>query len=263
MTDQHPEIAAHYEVFNEADRLMGDNQLEYLRTTEIIARHISPPPGVVADVGGGPGVYARWLIERGYSVRLFDIVPRHVDAAQGTNGHGRLAAELADARSVPMGDLSADAVLLLGPLYHLVERNDRLKALEEARRILRPGGTLFAAGISRFASAIDGVMQDFLADPVFRQIVERDLTDGQLRNPTNHPGYFTTAYFHRPQDLLDEVLEAGFGEAQILGVEGLGWALPQLDDVLEAEAARRRLFDILRRLETEPALLELVRIFWQ
>ena len=122
-------------------------------------------------------------------------------------------------------------------------------------RILRPGGTLFAAGISRFASAIDGVMQDFLADPVFGQIVERDLTDGQHRNPTNHPGYFTTAYFHRPQDLLDEVLEAGFGEAQILGVEGLGWALPQLDDVLEDEAARRRLFDILRRLETEPALL--------
>ena len=108
-----------------------------------------------------------------------------------------------------MSDASADIVLLLGPLYHLVEREDRIAALREAKRILRPAGTVFAAGISRFAPAIDGIVEDLIADPVFRRIVERDLTDGQHRNPTLNPRYFTTAYFHRPEDLLRETEEAG------------------------------------------------------
>lgn len=154
-----------------------------------------------------------------------------------------------------MRDASAHAVLLLGPLYHLTEREDRIQALREARRILRPDGVLFAAGISRFASAIDGVMRDLLVDPVFRQIVERDLIDGQHRNPTNHPHYFTTAFFHHPEELLDEVLEAEFVESDILAIEGIGWMVPNLGQVLDDGEARDRLLGVLRRLEAEPSLL--------
>jgi SAM-dependent methyltransferase len=255
MADPHPEIVAHYEVYNEADRLTKGNRLEFLRTGEIIERHLRPPPAVVADIGGGPGIYAAWLTQRGYRVHLFDPVPRHVEAARQTNDTGLLSAEIADARQVPMSEGSADAVLLLGPLYHLVARENRVEALQEARRILRPGGLLFAAAISRFASAIDGAVRDLLADPDFRQIVERDLADGQHRNPTNHLQYFTTAFFHRPEDLLGEVLDAGFVEAEILAVEGFGWAVPELEGVLGNDETRDRLFAILRRLEAEPALL--------
>jgi SAM-dependent methyltransferase len=154
-----------------------------------------------------------------------------------------------------LADASADVVLLLGPLYHLVERTDRIEALHEARRILRPDGVILAAGISRFASAIDGAVSGFLADPAFRQIVDGDLTDGQHRNPTGHPHYFTTAFFHRPEELLDEVREAGFTGVELLAVEGIGWAVPRLEQVLDDDEARGRLLDLLRRIETEPALL--------
>ena len=61
MSDHHLEIIAHYEVYEEANRLIKDNPLEFLRTAEIIKRSLNPPPGVIVDIGGGPGVYAAWL----------------------------------------------------------------------------------------------------------------------------------------------------------------------------------------------------------
>jgi ubiquinone/menaquinone biosynthesis C-methylase UbiE len=254
MTDPHPEIAAHYEVYDEIDRLTMKNRLEFLRTTEIIKRHLDSPPAVVADVGGGPGVYATWLAHQGYRVHLFDVVPRHVEAVLATETD-LVTAEIGDARRVALDDAFVDAVLLLGPLYHLVERKDRIAALQEARRILQPGGMVFAAGISRFASALEGAHSDLMADPEFRQMVDRDLIDGQHRNPNTNPAYFTTAFFHRLEELLAEVLEAGFVEAKILAVEGVGWTVPDLDQRLDDGEARDRLLDVLNRLESEPALL--------
>ncbi len=255
MTDLPPEIVEFYDAYNEADRLVKDNRLEFLRTVEIIERFIARPPAVVVDIGGGPGVYARWLVQRGYRVHLFDAVQRHVDAVRRSTENDRMTAEVADARRIPMDDAAADVVLLLGPLYHLVAREDRIRALREARRILRPGGVLLAAGISRFASAIDGAVRDLLADPNFRQIVDRDLIDGQHRNPTNHPAYFTTAFFHLPEELLAEVIEADLTEAKIVAVEGIGWAVPDLEQTLTNDPSRDRLLGLLRRLEAEPSLL--------
>src|SRR5437899_872411 len=81
----------------------------------------------------------------------------------------------------------------------------------EARRILKRGGVFFAAAISRFASLLDGLSTGNFRDAQFREIVAADLASGQHRNPTSHPAYFTTAYFHRPEDLAAEVREAGFG----------------------------------------------------
>ena len=255
MPEPESEIVAHYNVYEEAERLTdADGRLEFLRTIEIIQRHLGPPPAVVVDVGGGPGVYAKWLAEAGYRVHLFDIVPRHVEAVRQT-ANSMVTADIADAREVPMSDHSVDAVLLLGPLYHLVDRVERVKAVAEARRILRPGGPMLAAAISRFAPAIDGVVQDFAADPIFRQIVERGLVDGQHRNPTGDPRYFTTAFLHHPDELRREVLDAGFAEVDVLAVEGIGWAVPGLDEVLDNPGGRDRLLDVLRRLETEPSLL--------
>ena len=92
-------------------------------------------------------------------------------------------AQVGDARRLPYGDASADAALLLGPLYHLTDRGDRLTALSEARRVLRTGGLVAAAAISRFASTFDGLARGFLADPRFEHVVERDVHDGQHRNP--------------------------------------------------------------------------------
>jgi SAM-dependent methyltransferase len=111
-------------------------------------------PGGVLDVGGGPGNYATWLAEDGYEVKLIDATPELVEQARAGEPPAFEAA-VGDARDLAEPDESADAVLLLGPLYHLPARDNRMKALAEAHRVLRPGGLLAAAAISRYTIVID------------------------------------------------------------------------------------------------------------
>jgi len=233
--------------------------LERARTQELILRHLDPAPGVVLDVGGAAGAYAFWLAERGYTVHLVDPVPRHVEQARDASRDrpaGRLAsAAVGDARRLRFADQSADGVLLLGPLYHLPERDDRLAALREARRVLRPGGRLFAAAISRFASLLDGLQGAVFEEEAFARIVERDLADGQHRNDTAHPRYFTTAFFHHPEELSAELAEAGFEPSGLFAVEGPGAFIPAFRARWDDAAARERLLDLVRRVEQEPSLL--------
>jgi SAM-dependent methyltransferase len=152
-------------------------------------------------------------------------------------------------------EATADAVVLFGPLYHLTDRADRLLALREARRVLRPGGRLVAAAISRFASALDGLCRGYLKDPQFAEIVRRDLTDGQHRNPTGRPEYFMDTFFHHPDELRAEVVEAGFASPKIYGVEGPGWLLSDFDLWWGDKDRRQRLLHLARAVEAEPSLL--------
>jgi ubiquinone/menaquinone biosynthesis C-methylase UbiE len=253
-----PEILAYYAAGAETGRLEGFGALERLRTEEILRRWLPPAPDVVVDVGGGPGVYACALAAAGYETHLRDAVPRHVEEARAASArqpaHPLASAETADARRLDLRDASAGAVLLLGPLYHLTERADRVAALREARRVLRPGGVVAAAGISRFASLLDGLSRGFLEDPAFARLVEEDLRSGQHRNPSKHPDWFTTAYFHRPEELATELGEAGLQHLATLGVEGPGWLLPDLARRLGDPSRRSVLLEALRSIESEPAL---------
>jgi len=252
-----PEVIGHYAAGVERDRLAhGPGQLEFARTCEVIERYLPPPPAVVYDIGGGPGAYAHWLAGRGYAVHLLDAVPLHVAQALAAAGPAPLAsAQVGDARRLPYADASADAVLLLGPLYHLTDAGDRLAAWREAGRVLRPSGVVVAAAVSRFASVLDGLREEFLADGAFARVVERDLRDGQHRNTTGHPAHFTTAYFHRPEELAAEAAAAGLRPVATLGVEGPAWLLGNFADWWADPARRDRLLWAVRAVEAEPALL--------
>ena len=249
-----PEILSHYGEGVEQPRLLaGTSRLEFTRTQLIVQRFLPRPPARILDVGGGPGAYAYWLTHQGYTVHLVDAVPLHVEQARAaTNGY---TVELGDARSLREPDASADAVLLLGPLYHLTERSDRLRALAEAGRVLRPGGHIFVAAISRFASLLDGLREYRLDDPAFIRIVERDLQEGQHRNPENRLEWFTTAYLHHPDELVGEVRDAGLILAALLAVEGPGWLLPDFNARWRDDRRRHELLDAIARIEREPSML--------
>ena len=154
------EIVEHYDrEIDEGRRItQGLGQLELLRTREIVRRHLPPAPRRILDVGGGTGVHAAWLASDGHDVHRLDRVPRHVDQARRlAPGPGRVTAAVGDARDLAAARASVDAVLLLGPLYHLTERADRIRVLREAARVVRPAGVVFAAAVSRFASLFDGL----------------------------------------------------------------------------------------------------------
>jgi SAM-dependent methyltransferase len=253
-------IAAHYASGYEADRLhQGAGQLDRERSRELLGRFLPPAPATVLDVGGGPGGHACWMAARGYQVHLIDVTPLHVELARQASARqpeSPLAGTaVGDARTLSWGTATADAVVLFGPLYHLTDRADRLQALREARRVLRPGGVLLAAAISRFASTLDGLCRGFLKDPQFAEIVRRDLADGQHQNPTGRPEYFMDTFFHHPDELRGEVAEAGFAAASVYGVEGPGWLLSDFDAWWDNGEHRNRLLQLARALETEPSLL--------
>ncbi|NYH42085.1 SAM-dependent methyltransferase [Micromonospora jinlongensis] len=160
-------------------------------------------------------------------------------------------ARVADARALPDTDGGYDAALLLGPLYHLVRRADRLRALREAVRVTRPGGHVVAAAISRFAGPLDfaatGRLDEHLLDEA-RTL----LTDGTNDLRTG----FTHAYFHRVEEITDECLAAGLTDVVVHGVEGPAWPAaeaaaggPAQDAVFAAA------LDLARLYSTEPALI--------
>lgn len=253
------EVEAYYAAFAEEERLSsGASRLEFARTKEILSHELPPPPATIVDVGGAAGPYSLWLAAQGYDVHLVDASARLVDEARrrsASHQHPIASLTVADARSLPQASASAAAVLLLGPLYHLPDAADRLTALGEAFRVLAPGGIVVVAAISRYASALAGLVQKLTLDPRFVEIRNRDLATGQHQNDTGRIEYFTTAYFHRPEDLRDELERARFGDVRVLGVEGIGEWLIDFDERWADPALRHELMDVARRLEAEPSIV--------
>lgn len=247
-------VRRYYERGLEVDRLGGGlrtGPLEFVRTTQLLERFLPPSPVDVLDVGGGPGAYAAWLSDRGYGVHVVDPIPLHVE--QAIAAHPKVTGEVGDARDLRQEEGSVAAVLLLGPLYHLVERVDRLRALCEARRVLQPGGVLLAAGISRFAGLLDLLVAERLHEPDIRPIVAAAIESGTFMGTAD--GLFTTAYFHLPRDLRMEVEEAGFTSVQVLSVEGPGFLAADFERRWSDPAQRDTMLWAAEVVESEPEML--------
>jgi len=257
MEDRHEaELREHYERGEERDRLeRRAGRLEFARTTEIVLRRLPPAPALVADIGGGPGRYALWLGGLGYRVEHRDLMPLHVrqvrDAARGGSW---LRSAVGDARDLDLDDASVDAVLLLGPLYHLRRRADRLRALAEARRVVRPGGPVFAAAISRWAPRLDGELAERLYEqyPHFRELTPEVERTGLL--PPLRPGSFS-GFCHRPRQLRDELRSAGLDVADLVSVEGPAFLLSDLAERLDDLLDRAVVLDAARAVERVPELI--------
>ena len=222
-------------------------RLEYLRTQELLRRALPQPPAQVLDVGGGTGVHAQWLAADGYNVHVVDVVPDHVEAAATLPG---VTAELGDARRLRTPDGSVDVVLLLGPLYHLIDAVDRAQALAEGCRVLRPGGVLAAACISRYVSVIQAGANGRLTPelvPSLEKVIRTGRYDGHL-------GFMPT-YFHTAEEMREEMSATGMQDVAVYGIEGPAW--PTLDAV-GGENADRYVAAALRcarLVESDPLLV--------
>jgi SAM-dependent methyltransferase len=248
-------ILQYYESGQEAERLESPfSRWEKVRTLDLLDRFLPRAPALILDVGGAAGAYAFPLAERGYVVDLVDPVPLHIDQAKRRavmEKPGPRSFQVGDARAIPCDDGAADAVLFFGPLYHLTDANDRHKAICEARRALRVGGVLLAVAISRFASALDGIGRGFIRDPEFVRILNEDLKTGQHRNETGDLDYFTTAFFHHPDELKRELIEGGFPDPRLSAIEGPLWTI---SEPATAEQ-RQQLMATVRALENEATLI--------
>ncbi len=259
MTDG-PAMQAYYGRDLERDRLAtGVGRVELIRTIEVVGRTLPEPPATVADIGGGPGRYTDWLVAAGYSVIHRDVVAHHVEQVLDRHGRGVDAvvdAAVGDAMALDLDDGSVDAVLLLGPLYHLATRADRLTALGEAVRVARPGGVVYAAAISRWAVRLHGIVVSGLHRefPAVLDTIDELERTGRIE-PVTDGGF--SGYAHTPDQLREELEAAGLVIESLVALEGLSFAFDDVDERLDDPDERAVLLEALRTLESVPDLMGL------
>jgi SAM-dependent methyltransferase len=127
-----------------------------------------------------------------------------------------------------------------------------LRCISEAKRILKPGGALLCEVISRYASLVDGFKYLNINDEKFIKILDNALTTG-LHSPGDTT-YFTSAFFHSPNDIKSEITNSGFYNVDIVAVEGFANALDS-DEILKNEQQANLLLEYIRRTERVPELM--------
>jgi len=265
-------VLTYYEAGEEYNRLRtGIGRIEFERTKELLRENLPKPPAVIYDIGGAYGEYSWYLASLGYEVHLFDLSERNIEMSDLPSseypGCDLKAAEVCDARSIPREDESADAILFMGPLYHITEKKERLKAIGECYRLLKKGGVLFSASLTPFSVLLHNITvyspneengNRYLEDPDFLTMVERELSDGCHVNPgrTVYSG-IGSAHFHSASELRKELSEGGFEETRVHGIMGGAWLVKDLDDVWENETSRKALMRTVSLLDEHEEILGL------
>ena len=251
-----PKGLASYNAGVEVGRLHHNlGLIEFARTKEILLEELPPAPAVIYDIGGGYGEYAFFLAEQGYEVHLFDLAETHIRMAREAEHAGMLAAaEVADACSIPRGKGTADAILLFGPLYHLTERDERARCLAECKRLLKPGGKLFTANITCFATALKYI-ELYDRRPVLDDEDAYRMIEATVRTGLHRGNEIGLVYFHRPNELREEISAAGFADVELRGVIGPAWIIRKLDEVWRDTGKKEAILRVVRLLEKEESLM--------
>ena len=162
---------------------MDRHRTEYALTSRALAECLPPPPAHILDCGSGPGRYAIDLARQGYRVTVFDLSGENLRRARrkaeeaGVELHGYVQGNAINLSQFQ--DETFDAVLLMGPLYHLLEQDERLQALQESQRVLKPGGPLLAAFMGRYSGHMDAAGRNPQVVVEQQDVSERLLASGK------------------------------------------------------------------------------------
>lgn len=217
-------IIDYYEKYDEENRLTTDNarKLEGITTTRLLDKHLGKD-GTILDLGAGAGYYTFYYADRGYSVVSTDLTPKHVrliGERVERERYERVAVEQADATDLSRYPAdSFDAVLCLGPLYHLTDPLAQHACIRECFRVLKPGGLLAAAYVNRLFLFPHLVKQEssFLTE----SWVDRILLQGKLRSQ-DEGCFWTDAYFHTPDEAEALFREEGITILEHAASDGVG-----------------------------------------
>jgi SAM-dependent methyltransferase len=255
MADDISDIQAYYDVSVEREHARLERHQQERDITWRYLDKYFPKRGQILEIGAATGAYTIPLAKRGYNVTAVDLAPKNIAKLKrrvtGSKLEKRVKCFVADGRElagVPGEDY--DVVLLMGPLYHLVLKEDREKAVQEAYKRLRRGGVIFSALVSRYG--IWGMLMaklPFLIDrqedlrSVFEKGRDAKVPAGGFR------GYFATAEEVKP---LHE--KAGFKTLVLAGVEPANTVADEAYSALEGE--RRKLWlDLLFSISAEPSIV--------
>jgi len=247
-----------YNHTSEEERLtIGLGPLEFERNRKLIGNYLSDSTHIIVDVGGGTGKYSEWFASMGKEVWLVDPVQKHVFQAQKRSEKlsNRFHTMRGEARHLDFPDDFADLVILHGPLYHLQEKAERIKAITEAKRITKPGGVILGFAISYTASTIVGLLQGVIHEEGIFEMCRSELATGEHNAPSDMPGILTEAYYHRPMELKAEFEESGLGNIEMRAVEGIIWLDKNFFSSRADKKKNDHLLEIIRLTEKDADLI--------
>ncbi len=231
------------------------HRMEFAVTMRTLTSYLPPAPQSLLDVGGGPGRYALSLASLGYQVTLLDLSQSNLDfAEQKAQESNQIIQKYIHGNALNLSNLrlgTFDAVLLLGPLYHLLTSQEREQAVREAWQVLRPGGLFFASFITRYAA-----FRDLAKTAPLIFVHMRDTWEEILRTGVYHGGQgvgFTDAYFAHPAEIKPLMERVGFETLNLVGCQGIIAANEELVNELTGEALQAWV-DVNYRLGQEPSL---------
>ena len=239
-------VKDYYRFFDEKNRLVssGSGRLEYMMSMSLLKRFL-PGKGTLLDLGGGAGAYSFPLAAEGYQVFLADLSEELIRQAEEQNAETEtpVACHVVNAIDLSLyGDGQFDAVLLMGPLYHLLEASERDRCLSEVSRVLKPGGVVFATFIPYLSGSI-GVVDRIFGHPdqVNADNLKEVFRSGRFSNLS--AAGFQEGYYPAPEEIEELFRAHGFDKQMIRSVRGFGWGREDL---------------LFRMREKDPALFETV-----
>ena len=158
----------YYNKFNEDKRITHRHTIvEYTTAMKYIHEYLNKmnKPKIL-DVGAGTGAYSVKLAEEGYDVSAIELVKHNLMTLKAKNS--RVKAYLGNATNLSMfKDNSFDMVLLFGPLYHLIKKEDKLKALKEAKRVVKNTGYILVSYyMNEYAIITHGFKDNTIIDAI-------------------------------------------------------------------------------------------------
>src|SRR6266545_2218383 len=221
MTDDISDVTDFYEGSVEReDSRLERHQLEHGLTWRYMTRYL-PPAGSILEIGAATGTYTLALCRLGYSVTAVDLSAALLERCQrrlaSEHLDGRVQFVVADARDLrTLPSTAFDAVLLMGPLYHLVLEEDRREAIRQATTRLRGGGLLFSTFLSRLG--ILGDLMKRMPEWIERPDEVRSLL-GRGRRPDDQPRGGFRGYFARVSEIAPLHESLGIQTVALAGVE--------------------------------------------
>ncbi len=261
MTD-FEKIKAYYSVFDEQHRLENaEGRLEYDICKSIILGYLNKSDCIL-DLGGGAGKYSIELVKQGYKVTLADLSERLLEQAKAYVMENNLPS-LQSYDVVNAVDLSCynnnsfDVIILFGPMYHLLDSDERHKCVSEVYRVLKPHGIIFVSFIPYLTGAV-GIVNRAFQFP--QQVNEYNLSEvfetGKFHNNANVA--FQEGYYPESKEIEKLFREHNFSQILLRSIRSFGYNKEEkLYELLEKdEALFNKMIELINRTATNPAIIE-------
>lgn len=247
-------VEQYYDKYSEDEwERLKRHRIEFEITKRYMQNYITEKAKIL-DVGGGPGRYTLFLAEQSHKVTLFDISSKNIKIAKE-----RITEKGVKIEKFIHGNVlditehiseQYDVVLCMGPLYHLTEEKDRIKAIQGCLEVLKDSGLLFVTFISAYAPIIDTIKKypEKIIDN--KENLLNYLKDGRNIVSEDNPG-FTTAYFINPNKIEEFMNQFNLEKLVLSGVEGIPSQSEEKINSLSEEAFQEWL-DIIYQTSTEP-----------